>query len=72
MRQEIIRELDELKKMVHQARIDVINERYINARVVVAFDMQEKVDELFEMLHEAIEKKGRGKHESDTSRNQDG
>ena len=55
--QELLRELDEMKDSLNEARREIINERYVNARVLVGFDMQKKVDELFEMLHEAIEKK---------------
>jgi len=64
--QELLRELDEMKDSLNEARKEIINERYVNARVLVGFDMQEKIDELFEMLDEAIEKKGREKYEADS------
>ena len=65
-KQELLRELDEMKDSLNEARKEIINERYVNARVLVGFDMQEKIDELFEMLDEAIEKKGREKYEADS------
>lgn len=60
-KQELLRELDAMKDSLNEARKEIINERYVNARVLVGFDMQEKVDELFEMLHEAIEAKAQEK-----------
>ena len=59
-KREILTELDELKNLLHEARAYVINNHYMEARGVVVFEMQEKLDDVIQVICDYVDESQRG------------
>ena len=56
-KQTILKELDQLKELLHETRAYVINNKFVEAKAVVGLEMEEQIDDIYQILHEILEQK---------------
>ena len=55
-KQIILKELDQLKELLYEARAYVINNKLVEAKAVVGLEIEEKLDDVYHLLVETLDK----------------
>ena len=55
-KQTILKELNQLKDLLHETRAYVINNKFVEAKAVVGLEMEEKLDDVYHLLVETLDK----------------